>query len=454
LFMGTVFTKCATAPIRGAGELAMATVDLAQEVEKVLAGLDRERDAAKMRITDAAESLNDYTIFQDVPLEPRRALVEAAAKVAVLNRAMGSICGMGVGDALGHPFEFQPAQSEVRPGRPHFDLETFKFHSESNVFHLERGQWTDDASMGLCMADSLILNRGFDGSDMRVRFWCWWNRGYDNAFRKDRSRSTSVGLGGNISKSLGEVWDCRKSGVPPTVRAGAEDAGNGSLMRFAPIAVFMHAAPMEEVLDVSRRSSYTTHPGIIAAEACSFLGHLIASALRLPEGEPANVKTFLEEAAADYLKVSGLEGKSGWGFDQMNWLVKSQPVNDTEKCWDWKKEKQDIEGTLRARGSTYNGYPVSAGYFGSYSMDGLALALWAVYNSSSFDEAVTRSVNLLGDADSHGSITGQLAGAIYGYRAINPQFITWMNKWDDQEFALRALLLHHLGSRGDDAMQT
>merc|ERR1711937_601185 len=105
----------------------------------------------------------------------------------------------------------------------------------------------------------------------------------------------------------------------------------------------------------------------------------------------------------------------------------------------------NIERTLRARGHRYNGYPVSSGYFGSYSLDGLALALWSVYNTTSFDEAVVKSVNLWGDADSHGSITGQLAGALYGYTTINPQFTTWLNQWDQHDFAVRGLLLSELG---------
>merc|ERR1712110_1130325 len=139
--------------------------------------------------------------------------------------------------------------------------------------------------------------------------------------------------------------------------------------------------------------------------------------------------------------------KSGWGYDQMKWLVTSRPVNGTERCWNWKGEHIGIEETLRARGSRYNGYPVSAGYFGSYSLDGLALALWSVYHTTSFDEAVTRCVNLLGDADSHGSIAAQLAGALYGYTSINAKFKQWLNKWDDHEFALRGLVLAELGSQ-------
>merc|ERR1719436_1008977 len=130
----------------------------------------------------------------------------------------------------------------------------------------------------------------------------------------------------------------------------------------------------------------------------------------------------------------------------MKQLITSKPVNATESVWNWKGDILDIDGTLKARGETYNGYPVSAGYFGSFCMDGLAMALWSVYHSKSFDDAVVRSVNLCGDADSHGSITGQLAGALYGYSTINPQFIEWLTRWDDHEFAARALLLYHLGS--------
>merc|ERR1712039_473568 len=128
------------------------------------------------------------------------------------------------------------------------------------------------------------------------------------------------------------------------------------------------------------------------------------------------------------------------------WLVTSSPINNTEKCWNWKNEHLDIKGTLIARGSKYNGYPVSAGYFGSYCMDGLALAMWAFYHSHSFDEAVVKSINLLGDADSHGSITGQLAGAFYGYSKINPQFLKWLSQWDDHDFAVRGIMLHQLSA--------
>jgi len=423
---------------------------LTECADLILEDIDLERDSRMIGIVGhlSSDDLNGYSILERVPIARKLALVAAAMKDDLLCRAMGSMCGMGVGDALGHPFEFQPAQDEVGPGCPRFDLRTFRFHHESNAFALDRGQWTDDAAMGLCMADSLLCRRGFDGGDMRVRFWCWWNRGYNNAFRKDRRRSSSVGLGGNIAKSLYAVSQIRDGVVPDKFDSPTEDAGNGSLMRLAPVALFLHAADWAKVHDDARRSSYTTHPGIIAAEACSLLAHLIVAALRLPRGQPTSAREFLEKTTTEYLNISGLAQKSGWGYDEMKWLVTSSPVNMTERCWNWKSEGLDIAGTLKARGKRYNGYPVSAGYFGSYSLDGLAMALWAIYHTSSFDEAVTRSVNLLGDADSHGSITGQLAGAIYGYDAINPQFIEWLNKWDDHDFATRAVLLCHMANIG------
>jgi len=408
---------------------------------ELLDELDREADAACMKI-GSRQGLNSYSTLNMVSVERKRALVESAARDMTLDKVMGCMVGMAVGDALGHPFEFLPTTDVPRDR--YFDLETFKFHKESNSFKLKRGQWTDDAAMGLCMADSLLMLRRFDGSDMRVRFWCWWFLGYNNAFRKDRSRSESVGLGGNIAQSLDAISRCKSvDDVPPLYEAKTEDAGNGSLMRFAPMPIYLHCAPLGEMHDLARKSSYTTHPGIIAAEACAFFSHLVRRALELKE--PMAPQAFLDRYAQEYCETTGLAQRSGWGYDQMNWLVTSSPVNATERCWNWKARSLDIAGTLQARGSSYNGYPVSAGYFGSYCLDGLAMALWSVYHTTSFDEAVVRSVNLLGDADSHGSITGQLAGALYGYATINSKFVDWLTEWDDHEFAVRGLLLHQLG---------
>jgi ADP-ribosylglycohydrolase len=256
---------------------------LDKEVQHLLGNLyDRMLVVSRREGFEQRDCFNDYSILQQVPTARKSKVVELAREVAILDRAMGSMCGMGIGDAMGHMFEFLDAQDEPGegPDGSFFCLKSMQFHGEIfNSFNLKLGQWTDDASMGLCMADSLILRQGYDGSDMRIRFWCWWYCGYNNAFRLDRRRfsKASVGLGGNIGKSLRAMKAGRK---PASVfRARGEDAGNGSLMRFAPIAIFCHGSTLEQLYEMARQSSYTTHPGMMAAEACSLLAHLIYRAL-------------------------------------------------------------------------------------------------------------------------------------------------------------------------------
>lgn len=69
------------------------------------------------------------------------------------------------------------------------------------------------------------------------------------------------------------------------------------------------------------------------------------------------------------------------------------------------------------------------------------MALHSVSMTASFDGAVERCVNLLGDADSTGAIAGQIAGAMYGYRSIHPRLRSNLHDWDDGQIALRAALL-------------
>eukprot|EP00439_Symbiodinium_sp_Y106_P016591 s7762_g2.t1 len=291
-----------------------------QSVEDALAKVDDEKDEAFIRIAKdfVEDDLNGYTILHAVSPEEKKALVEECTPVPSMNQAMGALCGMAVGDALGHPFEYITV-TDV-PGTSRFDLDTFEFHGEFNKFGCKRGQWTDDASMGFCMADSFIVRQSFDGGDLRRRFWCWWFRGYNNAFRKDVERESrkSIGLGGNTQKSLEPLTACAETGVPPEYESTSEDAGNGSLMRLAAVPIFFHALPLEDLYSVARKSSLTTHPGFVAAEACAFLAHIVRQAMHLPPGS-ATAREFLDGVSEEFYVTSGLASQSGPGFDEMQW---------------------------------------------------------------------------------------------------------------------------------------
>lgn len=101
--------------------------------------------------------------------------------------------GMPIADAVGAPLEFTPVNMAGALHR--FDRATMTYEGPSNRFRLLPGQWTDDASMGFCIADSLIVRREYDGSDMRVRFHNWWTGGYNNAFRNDKARGERSSVG-------------------------------------------------------------------------------------------------------------------------------------------------------------------------------------------------------------------------------------------------------------------
>ena len=326
-----------------------------------------------------------------------------------------------------------------------YSLKTNSYVEPFNRFQLKPGQWTDDASMGLCLADTILCCGRLDGADARKRFWSWWFRGLNNAFRKDMRRAGSVGLGGNISRSLRTM----RAGdeVTPRFNAEGEDAGNGSLMRLAPVPI-AYRLDARAAAAAAAESSYTTHPGPMAAEACAFLATLCVRAMA--EFEPAqqaeSARAFLirvaDEYAATELAPPAATGAARRGTAELRrLLLSSEPQGGLETCWNWRDAHLDVSGTLKRRGRQYNGYPVSAGYFGSFCLDGLAIALHAVAATTSFSAAIERCVNFLGDADSTAAICGQIAGALYGYTAIDDRFKAQLLEWDDAEIALRAALL-------------
>ncbi|CAE7236601.1 tri1 [Symbiodinium necroappetens] len=149
-------------------------------------------------------------------------LDKLAAEDPGCGAAVGCLVGLALGDACGAPLEFCAVDSRL-PDLPAGDFSDLRrpclsgqlddtgqlvYQNARNKFDLKLGQWTDDASMALCLADSLLVRGRYDGGDVRVRWHMWWFHGYCNAFRYDAERRKgrgSVGLGGNVAKSLQEI---------------------------------------------------------------------------------------------------------------------------------------------------------------------------------------------------------------------------------------------------------
>src|SRR5215813_4145645 len=137
------------------------------------------------------------------------------------DRACGCLLGLAVGDAIGTTLEFRSRDAYA----PLTDM------IGGGPFDLAPGEWTDDTSMALCLADSLINYGDLDETDLMQRFVRWWRNGANSA------NGYCFDIGFTTRAALSEF---ERSGNP---RAGSENpntAGNGSLMRLAPVAIRHH----------------------------------------------------------------------------------------------------------------------------------------------------------------------------------------------------------------------
>lgn len=286
----------------------------------------------------------------------------------LLERFCGCLLGLAVGDAVGTTLEFQ------RPGT----FEPITDMVGGGPFHLEPGQWTDDTSLALCLAESLVECRGFDPEDQMRRYVKWWRAGYLS------STGTCFDIGGTTSQSLQRF---EKTGEPFSGSTSLHAAGNGSIMRLCPVPMFYARDPAEAITRAAE-SSRTTHAAATCVDACRYMAGLIVGALhgeskdQLLSPRYAPVPKFWQERPL----VSEIDDIALGSF----------------------KEKQPPE----IKGS---GYVAST----------LEAALWAFHHSHSFREGCLKVVNLGDDADTTGAVYGQIAGAYYGETGIPPE---WCSK--------------------------
>ena len=203
---------------------------------------------------------------------------------------IGSILGMAIGDAIGARVEFLPLDYNYNKIK---DMGKYA----AGKFRLEPGQWTDDSSMGLCLADSLIENKGeFDPRDIMMRFILWWQCGYNNAFRFDdkRKNKQSIGLDENIKGSLYKY--IKDEGKDAYTRYGDRNtSGNGSIMRNAAIPICYYNN-LKKALEIAKNQILITHQGYEAAGCCQLLTFIIIKILNFKINQyQVNLKYILED---------------------------------------------------------------------------------------------------------------------------------------------------------------
>jgi ADP-ribosylglycohydrolase len=336
--------------------------------------------------------------------------------------AIGSMLGMTIGDAMGHRFEFLP----VVYNKIYL---TDMGKGEGGKFRLLPGQWTDDTSMGLCLADSLIVNKGkFNAHDLMHRFLGWWYGGYNNAFRRDISRinKNSVGLGGIIKKSFESYLEYP---LKETCAGDKNSSGNGSIMRNTAVPICFHN-DINKAMEIAKAQSLVTHKGIEAAECCRLLTFIIVKILNRKNEKLNDILDNLTDF------------KTSYNSNSVKYLVYSmQENNDPDRNWNWKYKYFSYSP---------NRTKENPGYIGSYAMDAMAMALHIVYNTKTFYDAIIKAVNLRGDSDSVGAVVGQIAGAYYGVSNIPPTWIKTIYQWDNYEIATRGYMLLNINQKKNE----
>jgi ADP-ribosylglycohydrolase len=238
-------------------------------------------------------------------------------------------------------------------------------------FHLQAGEWTDDTSMALCLAESLVERGGFDARDQMERYVRWWREGYLSS----NGRCFDIGM--TVRAALARF---ERDGEPVAGSTDPKSAGNGSIMRLAPVPLVYARRPREAIAR-SAESSRTTHGAPTAVDACRYLGGLIVGAVA---GVPKD-----ELLAPRYAPVEG----------------------------SWEADPLDPEIDEIARGSFKETEPpeiVGSGFV----VRSLEAALWALWTTDTFRDGCLRAANLGDDADTTAAVYGQLAGAMYGVEAI------------------------------------
>ncbi len=278
-----------------------------------------------------------------------------------IDRYRGSLLGLACGDAVGTTLEFKP------PG----SFKPITGLVGGGPFRLRPGEWTDDTSMALCLAESLIECRGFNPVDQMRRYVRWFREGHLS------SNGRCFDIGGTTSAALRKF---EKTGEPYSGSTHPRSAGNGSIMRLAPVPLFFTANALKAI-EMSGNSSRTTHGAATAVDACRYLSGLIVGAVNGAQKE--------ELLSGRYSPVAG--------YWKEYPLV---PEIDEVASGSFKrKNPPEIRGS---------GYVVAS----------LEAALWAFYRSDSFREGCLLAVNLGDDSDTTGAVYGQLAGAFYGEHEI------------------------------------
>lgn len=284
-------------------------------------------------------------------LAGERPMMSDAVVDPTLDRSVAALQGLAIGDALGAPREGLQRDSYPR----------MRDFTAGGTHDLGVGEWTDDTAMAISLAESLLARDGLDERDLLERFLRWYR------FGENACGGRAVGISDKTRHTLEAFERTRRLDVAREV----ENAGNGCIMRLAPLAIFHRGNP-ESARRSAARQALVTHGSEEAVATTVLFAEMLVVALHTGEvaaiSEAARVATHPSLAAI-------------------------------------------VRGDYRTK-------PRAAICSAPRACDTLEAALWCLWHADDFEGAVVEAVNLGGDTDTIGAVTGQLAGAVFGTASI------------------------------------
>lgn len=281
---------------------------------------------------------------------------------------MGCMLGAAIGDALGAPFEFKSA-GRYSARFPEPVIGGIGELIGGGGFGWQPGQFTDDTEMAVAVAESLLANDGIDIDDQLARFRAW------GASANDVGNLTRQVLGNGLPADQAAL-------AVLAARGACSTAGNGSIMRAAPGAIYFARKDTQTTMAAGRTLSAVTHADPLAQWAVAAQHEFIRTAL----------------SGADPL-------------DAIPTILQAMPP-----------EVRAVYAPLFAVG-----YQPGVSPGNGSAMGALAQALWALRNHHSFAGAVTAAIDLGDDTDSVAAVTGAIAGARAGIGNIPSRWLTYVH---------------------------
>ena len=287
---------------------------------------------------------------------------EQYEKQSRFNRIKGCLYGVAIGDCLGAPVEFMTAD-DIRKCGMVTDI------MDNQRLQVPAGFGTDDTAMTLAVAEGLIDAENSENPIECVgqKFVEWFNGDPIGLGGICGHAIAYASRGGRILKPTQEEW-FTGAALAHRKLAG-RSAGNGSLMRTAPIALLANA---ESIKYLAYGVSSMTHYDLKTGDACYYYCKIVAKLI---------------------------QGKSLYAV-----------------------MRNELTGTL------YEGAEQMQPDPSGYVVDSFRTAIWGALNTDSFEEALEAVVNEGGDADTTGAICGGLVGAAYGFNAIPDRWVNALQK--------------------------